>query len=126
MDAGLERRQFSLKFGIAGLIATVLAFGMLYMLLQHESLKTIASVGLVMFGAPFWLASIIALLTERPHLRSLRGMAIGLLVISVIITLYSALIMLMHTGGGANIGGLSVLIFSPLFYLVAGYLGWRS
>ena len=126
MDLNKDRKLFSIRFGFTGIALTVCALTVISLLFRHEGFSQLLVVSFLMFGVPFLLSSMIAILTKRPDLKSLKGMAVGFLVISILIVLYSTILVLTHTGGGANIGGLAPLLLSPFLYCVGGYLGYKS
>ncbi|MDM7861637.1 hypothetical protein QTP81_13635 [Alteromonas sp. ASW11-36] len=126
MEISKPRKHFAIKFGSLGIVLTILAFAVSAFAIPDEVYRELIAAFLMMLGAPFLLASISAILTLRPDLKSLKGMTIGLLVISILLILYSTFLVLTHTGSGANIGGLAPLFFSPIFYCVGGYLGFKS
>ena len=121
-----NRKKFAINFAIAGIALTLLAFVVLMLLVPLGSLKTIIALSFTMFGTPCLIASVLATITEKADLNSLKGMTIGLLVVSVLVVLYSVSIVIFYNGTGANIGGLAGLLLSPICYCFGGYLGWKS
>ena len=126
VNTTIDRKSFAIKFALAGIAVTILSYAMLVLLLPNESSQTILTLCVMMFGVPFLLSSLLASMTVRANVNALRGMTIGLLVVSVLITLYSLSIVIFYNGAGANIGGLAGLLLSPICYCVGGYLGWKS
>jgi len=121
-----DRKKFAIKFSLVSIAVTLLAFVLLTVLIPNESSKSIIAVSFGMFGAPFLISSFLAKFTAKADLNSLKGMTFGLLTVSVLVTLYSVLIVLFYNGTGANIGGLAGLLLSPICYCFGGYLGWKS
>ena len=120
-----SRESFANKFALSGVALTLLASFVLWALVPNEGL-TIVATSFVMFGSPFLISSVLATFSDSADLNSLKGMTIGLLVVSVLIVFYSVLIVLFNNGPGANIGGLVGLLLSPIVYGFSGYLGWKS
>lgn len=121
-----SRKSFAIEFAAAGLALTLLTELIFWVLVPNESLPSIVATSFVMFGSPFIISSVLAACSDSADLNALKGMTIGLLVVSALVVFYSVLIVLFYNGTGANIGGLAGLLLSPIVYGFGGYLGWKS